>query len=219
MLQHPPILEPVVEESSMDIYTPYTYFIKWSQLGWKYYGVRHAQKCNPNDLWITYFTSSKEVAIVRDIYGEPDIIQIRKTFQTSDEARLWETKVLQRMKVVKNLEWLNKTDHKSFDNLGKPKTIQHRHNMSLAQYRRDYSKEPPRKPRKKVSLETRKLLSSLNKGNKNWVGKHHTIQSKLKMKKPKSDIAKNHMKIASKIREMKKFMVKFSSDVEILPFL
>lgn len=95
----------------MNIYTPYTYLIGWSKLNWWYYGVRFAKDCHPSDLWVLYFTSSKQVSIIRDMYGEPDIIQIRRTFIDSNKARSWETKVLKRMNVINDSKWLNKTNN------------------------------------------------------------------------------------------------------------
>ncbi len=65
----------------MSIYIPYTYIIGWSLYNKYYYGVRYAKNCNPNDLWKTYFTSSKYVKEFRNNHGEPDIIQVRKTFE------------------------------------------------------------------------------------------------------------------------------------------
>jgi len=74
--------------------TPYTYYIGWTGLNVWYYGVRHAKGCNPNDLWVRYFTSSKYVSEYREKYGEPDVIHIHKTFSTVWEARLYEETVL-----------------------------------------------------------------------------------------------------------------------------
>jgi hypothetical protein len=91
----------------MSIYTPYTYLIGWSSLNKYYYGVRYANGCNPNDLWTTYYTSSKYVKDFREDYGEPDIIQIRKTFDTPDEAVLWEAKVLSRINASSRDDFLN----------------------------------------------------------------------------------------------------------------
>ncbi len=87
------------------IYRPYCYLIGWSKLNKYYYGVRHSRKfkclyatgCHPDDLWITYFTSSATVEEYRKLYGEPDIIQIRKTFDTAEAAQRWESKVLRQM--------------------------------------------------------------------------------------------------------------------------
>jgi hypothetical protein len=93
----------------MAIYNiPYTYVIGWTHLNKYYYGVRYAKKCNPNDLWVTYFTSSKYVRQLRKEEGEPDIKEIRKTFDDVNSAILWEEKVLRRLAVLKNDKWLNR---------------------------------------------------------------------------------------------------------------
>lgn len=102
----------------MSIYnTPYTYRIKWSSTGVSYYGVRYAKNCNPKEFWITYFTSSQYVADYVKRHGEPDIKEIRKTFNNSTkiiDAQEWEHRVLKRLKVIKRTDWLNKTDNKAF---------------------------------------------------------------------------------------------------------
>lgn len=90
---------------------PYTYLIGWSKLNKWYYGVRYKKYCNPNDLWNPYKTSSKTVKEYILKYGEPDIIAIRKIFKNIKLARIWEHKVLRRMKVIKNNKFLNKTDN------------------------------------------------------------------------------------------------------------
>jgi hypothetical protein len=97
----------------MDIYTPYTYLIGWSKLNKWYYGVRYAQGCHPKDLWKTYFTSSKYVKGQRETYGEPDIVEVRKTFTTEKLARDWESIVLKRLNVVNEEHWLNKTNNRA----------------------------------------------------------------------------------------------------------
>lgn len=91
----------------MSIYQPYTYHIAWSKTNKHYYGVRYAKNCNPNDFWISYFTSSKIVQQYRKEHGEPDVIEIRKTFDSAEKARLWESKVLQKLNVLKSEKWLN----------------------------------------------------------------------------------------------------------------
>ena len=87
------------------IYRPYCYLIGWSKLNKFYYGVRYSKRdkclyksgCHPDDFWVTYFTPSQRVAEYRSLYGEPDIIQIRKTFDTAEAAAKWEGGVLRRM--------------------------------------------------------------------------------------------------------------------------
>jgi len=89
---------------------PYTYLIGWSSHNVYYYGVRFSQNCHPNDLWKTYFTSSKYVQEFRLKHGEPDVISIRREFLTAKLAQLWEAKVLKRLNVRNSEKWLNKTD-------------------------------------------------------------------------------------------------------------
>ena len=99
----------------MDIYTrPFTYLIGWSKLDKWYYGVKYAKGTQPNDLWNTYFTSSKYVKQLRENHGEPDVIQIRKTFDNQEKARDWESIVLKRMRVRIDERFLNKTDNKTY---------------------------------------------------------------------------------------------------------
>ncbi len=89
---------------------PYTYLIGWSKYDTWYYGVRYSKDCHPDDLWVTYFTSSK---MVKNFYiknGEPDVIQIRKLFSSVKLAQQWEVTVLKRMKVVESKQWLNQND-------------------------------------------------------------------------------------------------------------
>ena len=98
------------EYQLMSIYQPYTYLIGWSNHNKWYYGVRYAQNCNPQDLWKTYFTSSKHVKKFREEYGEPDVIQVRKFFDSKEAAVLWEEKVLRKMNVRDDEKWINKND-------------------------------------------------------------------------------------------------------------
>ena len=115
------------EYQLMSIYQPYTYLIGWSNHNKWYYGVRYAQNCNPQDLWKTYFTSSKHVKKLREEYGEPDVIEVRKIFDSKEAAILWEEKVLRKMDVRNAEKWINKNDcsapptyygeeHPNFDN-------------------------------------------------------------------------------------------------------
>ncbi|PCJ96822.1 MAG: hypothetical protein COA52_01025 [Hyphomicrobiales bacterium] len=93
---------------------PYTYLIGWSKYKKFYYGVRYSKYSNPEDLWVTYFTSSEYVTQFRKKYGEPDIIQIRKVFDCANKAKKWENRVLRKMKVYISEKWLNKTCSYSF---------------------------------------------------------------------------------------------------------
>jgi hypothetical protein len=92
---------------------PYTYLIGWPEHNTWYYGVRYATGCNPSDLWNPYTTSSKHVDAFVAEHGVPSVREIRRTFKNTIQARVWEERVLKRMKVVGNDRWLNKTDNKS----------------------------------------------------------------------------------------------------------
>jgi hypothetical protein len=94
----------------------YTYLIGWSHHNKWYYGVRYSKNCEIGDIWKTYFTSSKYVKKFREQFGEPDIVEIRKIFKNKQEALIWETKVLTRLKVIRDDKWLNQTTNKAIDN-------------------------------------------------------------------------------------------------------
>jgi hypothetical protein len=148
----------------MNIYQPYTYRIAWSSINKHYYGVRYAKKCNPSDLWKTYFTSSKLVKKFRKLYGEPDIIEIRKIFKDAKSAKLWESKVLRKLNILNSEIWLNA-------NIGgiqffiESHSLETKTKMSI----NNISKNP----------EMRKKISERQKGkNNSFYGKHHSEESK-----------------------------------------
>jgi hypothetical protein len=99
---------------------PFTYRIGWSSLNLHYYGVRYRKDCHPKDLWETYFTSSKHVKRIREQFGDPDIIEIRKIFNDRYLAIDWEQKVLKKLHVKKNKKWLNIA-------IGKPSNLGNKH--------------------------------------------------------------------------------------------
>lgn len=97
-------------------YIPYTYLIGWTNINKWYYGVEYGMKknpcANPENFWKSYFTSSNVVKYYRDIYGEPNVIQIRKIFNSGlPEERMtksiyWEKKVLNKIDIT-NDKWIN----------------------------------------------------------------------------------------------------------------
>ena len=87
--------------------TPYCYLIGWKDLNKWYYGVRYAKGCHPDELWKSYFTSSKHVARFSKKHGAPNIIEIRKIFNEPAKALKWEQKVLQRLNVEQRKDFLN----------------------------------------------------------------------------------------------------------------
>lgn len=90
-------------------FNAYTYCLHHEPTGKKYYGVRWANRCEPEqDLWVQYFSSSKEVWGLIKTHGRDSFIpEVRKTFSTKQEALAYEQAVLKRLKVWKNPNWLN----------------------------------------------------------------------------------------------------------------
>ncbi len=90
--------------------TPYTYRLTWTAANLHYYGARGARGCHPADLWKTYFTSSPYVAGVIERQGDPDIIKVTRTFETSVEAFSWEAKMLNRVDAGRNPSFINRSN-------------------------------------------------------------------------------------------------------------
>lgn len=100
----------VEEATSMSIYhstNPFIYVIGWSDINAWYLGAKWAKGCDPVDLWTTYFTSSKVVALLRDEWGEPDIFEAAPV--TSDRtARDVEADLIERFSLHTSDRWLNR---------------------------------------------------------------------------------------------------------------
>ena len=89
--------------------TPYTYLVKHIPSGRVYYGLRYAKNCNPEDLWKTYFTSSKDIKKLIDSDGKNAFVtEIRQIFEQATSAIEWEKRVLRRMNVTKRDDFINR---------------------------------------------------------------------------------------------------------------
>ena len=175
----------------MTIYQPYTYLIGWTTYNKWYYGVRYAKKCHPNELWVSYFTSSREVLKFRKTYGEPDIVQTRKTFLTKEDATLWEHRVLKRLKVNINEKWLNKTYNGCFEFKGPKNTIP----GMLAAKEKSKGKTYEEIFNDVSKIENKKKNSSITSKN-NW--KNPELKIKMSMKCVKTNDTSNYKKSALK---------------------
>jgi len=162
----------------MNIYTPYTYLIGWSDLGEYYYGVRYAAGCHPDDFWVDYHTSSTYVAEHRLVHGEPDVVQIRKTFTNCDQAISWEHKVLRRMKVVFEKSWINKAAFPAIDNRGR--TLSEEHKRKISEFRKGQTRKPH-------SEETKRKMSEAKKGNSWNKGRTVSEETRRKIKEARKD--------------------------------
>lgn len=111
---------------------PYTYFLRNVVTGEKYYGVRYANGCDPAELWVTYFSSSKLVAQRIQEHGQSSFeFEVRKVFSTAKQARSWEERVLRRLNVIHREDWLNQNICGKFLKEG-PHSQKHRERLAEA---------------------------------------------------------------------------------------
>ena len=182
-------------------YLSYTYLIGWTEHDTWYYGVRTANKHEPeNDLWVHYFTSSKHVTKFRELHGEPDVVQIDETFDSKVDACDYETRKLKELNILNETKWLNRNINHVIKNeihpnvgkmsiwnpsLRKAKFIKvhepipvgwKKGRVPMSEESRQKMKNAWRKRRLiPVSEETRKKLSEANKGRK------HSEETKAKI--------------------------------------
>lgn len=156
----------------------YTYLIKFKPTGQYYYGSRYKNVrlgINPeDDLMITYTTSSKDINSLIAEHGiEAFEWEVRRTFDTPEQATAWETRVLRRCRVLEDKKWLNgniaghilptEQSRKKISEAhsGKPKTEEHKKNLSKSQ------KGKPKVNSKNQTSEYRALMSRLKSGPNN----------------------------------------------------
>ena len=120
----------MTKQQRTSTYTPYCYLIGWKEHNIFYYGVKYGKDANPDDLWLKYKTSSDYVRQFTEEHGEPDIIQVRKTFKSGKEALKWESLVLSRIKAVSRDDFLNRCNISL--NAAQPKSIETRLLLSKA---------------------------------------------------------------------------------------
>lgn len=88
---------------------PYTYLIRHLPTNRVYYGVRSANKLPPEqDLWHQYFTSSPKIQqLIEETGCDSFDVEIRRVFETREQAVAWETRVLRRCRVLEDDRWIN----------------------------------------------------------------------------------------------------------------
>lgn len=162
-------------------YTPFTYLIGWKHLNKFYYGVRYAKDCHPSDLWSRYFTSSKQVHDYATKYGNPDIIMVRKTFKSRQDAINWETKVCNRLNVKDDPRWLNQ--HNGDGKFIAPTSCTeiHKRNVRKAKLGVTY---PQESIQKRVETWKAKYSGSNNPN----LGRKHTLEARLNMSKARKGL-------------------------------
>jgi hypothetical protein len=173
---------------------PYTYLIKHRPSGKVYYGFRCANKVEPlDDLWKHYFTSSPGVQKLIEETGVDSFdTEIRRVFETKEQAVAWETRVLHRCKVLHDDRWLNqnvagyivptKESNKKISNFHKDKHKSEEHKQKIRQ--RNLGKNKG----KIATDEHRRKNSEAHRGEKNAMyGKSHSEETKAKISKLMSE--------------------------------
>lgn len=126
---------------------PYTYLIRHRPTNRVYYGMRTANKVEPEqDLWQHYFTSSPKVQQLIEETGRDSFdVEVRQVFETREQAVAWEIKVLRRCGVLEDDRWINQnvagyivpteeSRRKISDfHRGKSKSEDHKQNLSQSQ--------------------------------------------------------------------------------------
>lgn len=119
---------------------PYTYIISHKPSGVKYYGVQYGKKAHPNNLGVTYFSSSKFLKKLIEEEGIDNFeFSVRKIFTDKKSAVTWERKFLERIDAKSSPMWFNKYNGTGAINPGgykfdevtrtrmrKPKSSEHR---------------------------------------------------------------------------------------------
>ena len=163
----------------MSIYKPYTYLIGWSKHNKWYYGCQYGKKAHPDNLWNTYYTSSKRVKDFGKVYGDPDIVEIRLVSSKETVIRC-EERILTKIGAAQSDIWLNGNNGgKKFFNVGG-------YNLT------ETTKNKMRKPKPKGFADR---LSKVRKGvpgksgeEHPMFGRHHRESSKLIMSQKKKNI-------------------------------
>ena len=94
---------------------------------------------------VSYHTSSGFVEDYIKIHGKPDIIQIRKTFDTAEKTAWWETTVLRRLNAAKHPRMLNDTNGDlNFDRTGQVSCIDTNSGKSVSVTTEEYQSNKDR---------------------------------------------------------------------------
>lgn len=151
-------------------FIPFTYRVKCVPENKYYYGVKYSKKdANPSVLWTTYFTSSKQVAALIEKYGKDAFeYEIRRTFDTVEQAMLWEAKVNKRVSKwdnYLNVGWFDVEKQKIRHNGMKGKKHSEETKRKIVDIRR--AKDGYKNCGHLHTEETRSKLSSARKGRSN----------------------------------------------------
>ena len=89
--------------------TPFGYYLYHLPTGQHYCGIRHANMCHPDQLWTSYFTSSKVVRQRIESFGHDSFLPfVCCTFESSQEALAWEHAILTHINAAEDPMWINR---------------------------------------------------------------------------------------------------------------
>jgi hypothetical protein len=188
---------------------PYTYLIKHRPTGKVYYGFRGANKVDPHeDLWKHYFTSSKKVLnLIKETGPDSFDYEVRKIFDSKEQAVLWETRVLRKCNVLHDDRWLNANIAGyiiATDEVRQKMSMTRRGKVTselTKQKLRDVQKGKPKKSKAYQSPEYKALMSTLKSGPGNGrYGKVVTEETRRRISEAKKgkQVAHNKGTIMSK---------------------
>lgn len=91
-----------------------TYLFYWTEHLVAYYGVRYAADATLESIGTTYLSSSTYVKAFIEKHGRPDVVEVRRIFDTKQLAKAWEEKVLRRLSAISSPKWLNRANNNAF---------------------------------------------------------------------------------------------------------
>lgn len=89
--------------------TPYFYVLKEVSTDMLYAGVKFSKNCNPSDLLVTYFTSSKIVRAMLAADPSCFVVNRVRTFSSKEDAINYEKRFLKKVKADKSSRWYNQS--------------------------------------------------------------------------------------------------------------
>ena len=158
---------------------PYTYLIRFKPKGWYYFGSRYSKDCHPNDLWVSYFTSSKVVkALIQENGVDSFEILSIVEHNTTELAREFEELVLVDNDAAKNPMWINKsnggTNFHWDGGLDKTQAERDEINRKKSVNSKGHKKQP----------FTQEHCEKISKNHKGMLGKKHSEDTLNNMKHP-----------------------------------
>lgn len=133
---------------------PYTYLITHISTGLKYYGVRYAKNSQPDDLWTTYFTSSRQIKrMIAESGKEAFVAEVRKIFDTAEQAIAWETRVLIRLRIPYNKRYINKCKNHPLSQMDKEELMHIKYGVRYPAHHPDLMKKAKKSMIEKYGVE------------------------------------------------------------------